>query len=206
MSYAATFDIERPEKFARSQLALRLLLLVVLSIAGFALSLIHGVLWLAVPVVAAILISQKGARRYHDDAEGNMTSWLRFVVGAYAYLSLLTDKLPGDSKAGPNSQFHVTPTGTPTVGGTLVRIILVIPHAIVLAIVGIVAVLMVIFAAVMILISESYPESVYKFLRGWIRWQARVLAYLAALVDEYPPFSLSAGDNPPQVAAPASAG
>lgn len=200
-TYAATFDIDRPERFARSQLALRILLVVALSIVGFALSWIHSVLWLAVPVVAAILISQKGARRYHNEAEGNMTSWLRFIVGAYAYLALLTDKLPGDATAGPNSQFQVTPTGSPTVGGTLVRIILIIPHAIVLAILGIVAAVLTIFAAVMILVHETYPNGVYNYLRGYVRWQARVLAYMAALVDEYPPFSLSSGDETPQLSA-----
>jgi hypothetical protein len=196
-TYRATFDIQRPETFERSQLALRILLLVVLSIAGGVLSWAHSILWLGVPVLAAILISQKGAKRYHEEADSNMTSWLRFVVGAYAYLALLTDKLPGDSAAGPNSQFQVTPTGTPTVGGTLVRIILIIPHAIVLAILSIVAIVLIIFAAVMILVSKSYPNGVYNYLRGWVRWQARVLAYQAALVDEYPPFSLRAGGDTP---------
>lgn len=200
-TYPATFEIQRPETFARSQLALRILLLVVLSIAGGVLSWAHTILWLGVPVLAAILISQKGAKRYHDEADSNMTSWLRFVVGAYAYLALLTDKLPGDSAAGPNSQFHVTPTGTPTVGGTLLRIILVIPHAIVLAVLSVVATLLIIFAAVMILVRQSYPASVYNFVRGWVRWQARVLAYLAALVDEYPPFSLRTGEDATSVPA-----
>ena len=200
-TYPATFDVERPEKFARSQLALRLLLLVVLSVVGGVLSWAHTALWLGVPVLAAILISQKGAKRYHDEANGNMISWLRFIAGAYAYLALLTDKLPGDSTAGPNSQFEITPTGTPTVGGTLARIILIIPHAIVIAILSMVAALLIIFAAVMILVRGSYPNSVYNFLRGWVRWQARVLAYMAALVDEYPPFSLRAGGDAPPLAA-----
>ena len=204
-TYAATFDIERPEKFARSQLALRVLLLVVLSIAGGVLSWAHTILWLGLPVLAAILISQKGAQRYHAEAGANMTSWLRFIVGAYAYLALLTDKLPGDSATGPNSQFDVTPTGTPTVGGTLLRIILIIPHAIVLAILSIVAAVLIIFAAIMILVGESYPAGVYSFLRGWVRWHARVLAYMAALVDEYPPFSFDTGGDAPPVPAAVSA-
>lgn len=202
-AYPATFDIERPERFARSQLALRLVLVVVLSAVGV-LSGIEMVLYLGVPVLAAILISQKGAARYHDEANANMTSWLRFTVGAYAYLALLTDKLPGDAAAGPNSQFEVTPTGTPTVGGTLVRIILAIPHAIVLAVLGVVAGLLIIFAAVMILVRQSYPSPVYNFLRGYVRWQARLLAYMSALVDEYPPFSLSNGGD--AAAAPAAVG
>jgi hypothetical protein len=204
-TYPATFDIDRPEKFARSQLALRVLLIAVLSIVGGVLGSLHSVLWLGVPVVAAILISQKGAQRYHEEADGNMTSWLRFIVGAYAYVTLLTDKLPGDAATGPNSQFHVTPTGSPTVGGTLLRIILVIPHAIVLAILSIIAAVLIVFAAVMILIGQSYPASVYNFLRGWVRWQARVLVYLAALVDEYPPFSLRSGGDTPQLVSPMAA-
>ena len=61
----------------------------------------------------------------------------------------------------------------------------------------IVAFVLTIFAAVMILISETYPESVYNFLRGWVRWQARVLAYMAGLVDEYPPFSLDMSTDTP---------
>jgi hypothetical protein len=199
-TYPATFDIERPEKFARSQLALRLALVVVLSAVGV-LSGLQTVLWIGVPVLAAILISQKGAARYHDEANASMTSWLRFIIGAYAYLVLLTDKLPGDAAAGPNSQFEVTPTGTPTVGGTLARIILAIPHAIVLMALGLVAGLLIVFAAVMILVRQSYPAPVYNFLRGYVRWHARVLAYLSALVDEYPPFSLSNGGG----AAPAPA-
>lgn len=203
-TYPATFDIERPETFARSQLALRVLLVVVLSAVGV-MGGLETAIWLGVPVLAAILISQKGGQRYHDEAGGNMTSWLRFIVGANAYLVLLTDKLPGDSTAGPNSQFDVTPTGSPTVGGTLLRIILAIPHCIALAILGVVAVVLVVFAAVMILVRGSYPASVYSFLRGWIRWEARVLAYLAALVEEYPPFSLSAGGDSPPVPAPVGA-
>lgn len=198
-AYAATFDIERPEKFSRSQLALRVLLLIILSALGGALSWAYGMIWLVVPVLAAILISQKGARRYHDEAERNMTSWLRFVVGAYAYLGLLTDKLPGDQQ--PGARFDVTPTGSPTVGGTLVRIVLIIPHAIVMAVLGIVAAVLMLFAAISILVTESYPESVYNFLRGWVRWQARVVAYLAALVDEYPPFSF---DTSTETSAPSA--
>jgi len=204
-TYPATFDIQRPEKFARSQLALRVLLVVVLSVVGAVLSWAHTIIWLGVPVLAAILISQKGAKRYHDEAEGNMTSWLRFIVGGYAYLALLTDKLPGDSAAGPNSNFQVTPTGSPTVGGTLLRIILIIPHAIVITLLSIVAGVLIIFAAVMILVSQSYPNTVYNFLRGWVRWQARVVAYMASLVDEYPPFSFDTREETPLLATAAGA-
>ena len=87
-------------------------------------------------------------------------------------------------------RFDIHPTGTPSVGQALLRIILAIPHLIVLALLGIVAGLLILIAAIMILVQESYPSSIYGFLRGYLRWHARVLAYLASLVDEYPPFAL----------------
>jgi hypothetical protein len=76
-----------------------------------------------------------------------------------------------------------------------VRIITAIPHAIVLAILGVVAAILAIIAAVMILVGESYPEGIFDFLRGYVRWQARVYAYLAGLVDEYPPFAFDTGSE-----------
>ncbi|HEY8173317.1 MAG TPA: DUF4389 domain-containing protein [Dehalococcoidia bacterium] len=195
-SYPATFDISQPERFDRMHVAIRVLILIILSILGGALGWVWGLLWLAVPVVAAILISQKGAERYHAEAPDTMTKWLRWIVGAYAYLLLLTDKLPNEDQG--DLRFDVRPTGTPSVGQTLLRIILVIPHMIVLALLGIVAGILAIIAAVMILVQETYPAGIYGFLRGWIRWHARVLAYLASLVDEYPPFAFDTGHESPE--------
>ena len=47
-------------------------------------------------------------------------------------------------------------------------------------------------AVVLVLLSERYPESVWRFLCGIVRWEANVLAYLASLTDRYPPFALEA--------------
>jgi hypothetical protein len=88
------------------------------------------------------------------------------------------------------------------------RIIFVIPHAIVLGLLGIVAAILIVVAGIMILINESYPEGIYSFLRGYMRWYVRVLAYMGSLVDEYPPFALDTGSEmaelPPPAAAPTS--
>jgi hypothetical protein len=47
-----------------------------------------------------------------------------------------------------------------------------------------------VIAAISVLINETYPQGIYDFLRGLNRWGARLLAYLASLVEPYPPFSL----------------
>ncbi|HXK34382.1 MAG TPA: DUF4389 domain-containing protein, partial [Dehalococcoidia bacterium] len=96
MPYPVTFDVGQPERFDRGQVVLRLLILIILSILGGALGWIYGLVYLAIPVLAAILISQKGSERYIADSPNNMVRWLRVIIAFYAYISLLTDKFPDD--------------------------------------------------------------------------------------------------------------
>jgi hypothetical protein len=42
-----------------------------------------------------------------------------------------------------------------------------------------------------ILITGRYPQPLYGFATGAVRWLIRVEAYVLLLIDEYPPFSMS---------------
>jgi hypothetical protein len=198
-SYGASFEIAPPQKFDRVHIAIRVLILLILTFALAFMEWHYAVVYLAIPVVAAILISQSGAERYLAEAHENMTKWLRYLLAFYAYIGLLTDRLPNEEPK-ETLHFEVATSGSPTAGSTLLRIILAIPSAIVLGLLGIVAAILMLYAAIMILIQETYPEGVYNFLRGVLRWEARLLAYMASLVDEYPPFAL---DTQSEGAAPA---
>jgi hypothetical protein len=48
-------------------------------------------------------------------------------------------------------------------------------------------------AALLVVLTESYPEGLYDFQCGVLRWQARLFAYHASLVEAYPPCSLDVG-------------
>jgi hypothetical protein len=41
-----------------------------------------------------------------------------------------------------------------------------------------------------ILFSGAYPQGLYNFGIGYLRWSLRVEAYLLLVTDQYPPFSL----------------
>ena len=70
--------------------------------------------------------------------------------------------------------------------------ILAIPHYIVLFFLAIAAVICVIIAWFAILFTARYPQSLFEFVEGFLRWGNRVYAYAFILVtDEYPPFSLN---------------
>jgi NADH:ubiquinone oxidoreductase subunit 6 (subunit J) len=88
------------------------------------------------------------------------------------------------------------------VGSTLLRILYAIPSLIVLAILTFVGAIVWVIAVVVVLIDEKYPESMWRFLFGLVRWEACLLAYLASLVDRYPPFTLETPSVSP--ATPAS--
>ena len=72
-------------------------------------------------------------------------------------------------------------------------ILTAIPSAFILALLLFASAIVWIVAAIWVLFAETYSETLYGFQRGIVRWMARLLAYLASLVDTYPPFSLDMG-------------
>jgi hypothetical protein len=76
----------------------------------------------------------------------------------------------------------------------LLRLLLVIPVAIWLSILGVVAYVALVLAWFAIVITASFPEPLYDFVAGFTRMTARVTAYGSLLTDAYPPFGL--GDDP----------
>jgi Domain of unknown function (DUF4389) len=182
-----TIEIERPPAFQRAHVFLRVGLLVIIGWIGHPL----GLLWLGLPLVAAILVSQKGGQRYQDEDGPSVTRVLNWILDLVAYLALLTDKLP--SRGQHPVRFQVDRSGAPTVGSALLRILYAIPSLIVLAILTFVGAIVWLIAVVLVLVNETYPDNMWRFLLGLVRWEACLLAYLATLVDDYPPFTLETG-------------
>jgi hypothetical protein len=193
MSDPVTFDVERPPVFRRVHVALRLVLLVVISWIGHP----FGLLWLGLPVIAAVFIAQKGGQRYLDEDGPKLTGVLRWILAVLAYLALLTDRLPGGGSQ--PVRVELERSGSPTVGSALLRILYAIPSLIVLAILGLVGAIVWVIAVVLILINQKYPAGLWRFLLALVRWEAWLLAYLASLVDHYPPFRLETGPATPTI-------
>ena len=67
--------------------------------------------------------------------------------------------------------------------------------------------LLVLIAAVVLLVSGSYPRSLFDLVMGLQRWVYRVTAYAALMTDRYPPFRLdTGGSEPPSAGTPPPSG
>jgi len=194
-AYPAVFDVARPENFQRPQVVLRILVLAILAILGGAFGWLIGLVYLVLPVVSAILISQKGSQRFIQEDAPRVAGWLRWLVAVPAYTAVLPDRFPTE-RPQEVVQYEVQPGGSPTVGSALLRLIYTIPSAFLLGLLSFVSGIIWIIAVIMVLIQETYPEGLYNFQRGVVRWTARLLAYHASLVDQYPPFALDTGPEP----------
>ena len=118
--------------------------------------------------------------------------YMRWRARALAYLMLLEDAYPpfGDA-AYPTSIEIVDPAGPRDRLTVALRVLLAIPHFIVLFFVLFAWFVTTIVAWFVILFTGAYPTGLYDFGVGALRWRLRVEAYLLLLVDEYPPFSVT---------------
>jgi hypothetical protein len=117
--------------------------------------------------------------------------YLRWRVRALSYLMLLEDAYPpfGDEPY-PASIEILDPAGPRDRLTVAVRLLLAIPHAIVLCFLLFAFSVVTIAAWFIILFTGSYPQGVHHFCVGVLQWRLRLEAYLLLMVDEYPPFSL----------------
>jgi Domain of unknown function (DUF4389) len=77
--------------------------------------------------------------------------------------------------------------------GQIVKLILCIPHLVVVFFLSIAAIVLVFVGQFAILFTGNMPEGMWNFIAGTLQWQYRVFAYIFAFTDRYPPFSLSIG-------------
>ena len=133
-----------------------------------------------------ILISREhiaGIRAY-------TTFYLRWRVRALSYLMLLRINIRRSAtRRIPSSVTIVDPERARDRLSVGLRIVLAIPHFIVLVFLMTAFWMTTIAAWIAIVIGGRYPQGLYEFGVGALQWLVRVEAYLLLLIDEYPPFS-----------------
>jgi hypothetical protein len=193
-TYPLTFSVDYPDRELnrvttgfRIILAIPLLLLLALFAQGHPAS--AGLL-LFLPVLALLVLRHKYPRWWFDF---NLQI-TRLEARIYSYVFLLRDEYPSVDDEQAIHVDIVYPNATNELNRwlPLVKWLLAIPHYIVLAFLYIAVLVVVIIAWFAILFTGQYPQGMFDFVVGVIRWSLRVTAYAFLLVtDRYPPFSLA---------------
>jgi Domain of unknown function (DUF4389) len=125
--------------------------------------------------------------------------YLRYSARTWFYAGFLSTPYPPFSFDGGGADQGDYPTVrvdvTPALEDrnrvtTFFRLLMVIPHLLVLIFVSIAAWVVWIVGFFAVLFTGTWPEGLRNFAVGALRWSTRVSAYLYLLTDEYPPFSL----------------
>jgi hypothetical protein len=142
-----------------------------------------------VPTLLMILFRKKYPKWWFD---WNL-SLTKFSTRVFSYLLLLTDQYPSTDE---EQAVHIEipyPDAAKELkrGMPLIKWFLAIPHIFILCFLYIAVIVVTIIAWFSILFTGKYPESLFEFVVGVIRWSLRVSAYAFLLTtDKYPSFSL----------------
>lgn len=144
---SVSVSVAKPDRFERVHLLLRIALWILLA------PVLNSGLLLAGPIITAVLVAQKNDASFHERFGETYGKVVGFIVGLQGYMSFASDDFP-EWGAGGSLRYDYTPTGEPTVGSALLRIVMVIPQVIALWIVGVLEGVLGFVAVVTVLFSE----------------------------------------------------
>jgi len=197
-AYPVRFQTDYPEKLSRLGTAFRIILAIPLlimvallgggSFVGPGLGVTFGLMGALLFVHWISVLIRGRPVRWLFDA---IVAIQRFTLRAESYLLLLTDRYPPFEGDWPVRYEVDYPQRIRRRQLVFWKTVMSIPHFFVLWVLGLIAGLFVFISWFAILITGQYPRGLYNFVSGWLRWSARVNAYLMSLTDDFPPFSLS---------------
>lgn len=192
-TYPASLAVDRPERVARWRPLVHWLLVIPHSIVLYLIGIVSSVV--ALISWFAILFTGK----LPEGLAGLQSLYIRYSNRVQVFGGFLREEYPpftyDTAGADPGDDPGVRVELAPALDGrnrltTFFRFILVIPHLIVLAFVGIAAGICWLIAFFAVLFTANWPEGLRNFVVGYLRWATRVAAYYLLLTDDYPPFAL----------------
>ena len=192
-TYPATFSFDAPERIAHWRPLVHWLLAIPHLVIVYALETVADIL----AVISWFVILFTG--RLPVGLANFQVMFLRYTLRTATYFGFLREEYPPFSFTSTPAD----PGDDPRVGVELVpqledrnrltvafRLILALPHAIVLALLGIAVFVVGVIALFAVLFTGRWPQGLRGFVLGVGRWWLRFQAYLLLLTDEYPPFTL----------------
>ncbi|MGQ9573507.1 MAG: DUF4389 domain-containing protein [Dehalococcoidia bacterium] len=184
--YPVTFDVEYPERLSRWKIFVKWLLIFPHILVLYLLGLVQGLITFAAWFI--ILITAQYPKGLFDFVVGVM----RWQANVNAYVMLLRDDYPPFSMEDGRYAVTFRVEHPERLSRLLIFVkwLFIIPHLIVLCLVGLAYMVTLVIAWFAILFTGRYPRGLFSFAVGVFRWSMRINVYYYLLRDEYPPFSL----------------
>ncbi|MGE0056904.1 MAG: DUF4389 domain-containing protein [Dehalococcoidia bacterium] len=196
--YPMVFEIPRPASQSRLTnfpLGIGTFIRYILAIPHLVVLYFLGLAALVVGFIADFAILFTGS--YPQGMFNFVLGIQRWNVNISAYIFGLRDEYPPfttDAGRYPVTYDVEYPTGLNRIlnfpiFGIYIKLLLLIPHFVVLLFVYLAVYVVWFIAQFAILFTGSYPEGMHRFSVGVLRWNQRLQIYLASMTDKYPPFS-----------------
>jgi hypothetical protein len=199
VDYSVRFEVEYPESSSRWRALLgvlfvfpklvllipHLVILYFLGLAAFVAAYIgYWVVLITGRYPQGLFDFLVGVQRWSSRTD----SWLYGLSDGYPPFSLSDPDYPAAFEA----DYPETSSRWRALLGALffAKIILLVPHIIVLWALGIILFFATYIGYWIVLITARYPQGLFNFVAGVQRWEYRTSAWLVGLTDSYPPFSL----------------
>jgi hypothetical protein len=186
-TYPMTFDVEYPGELSRGLIFVKWLLVIPHLIILYALALAATV---AIFIAWFAILSGRRFPRGLFDFVVNVNRWGSNVA---AYVLLMRDEYPPFSwERGQYAvTYEVEYPDQLSRWPIFVKWLLIFPHVVVLYFLYLAYAATLVVAWLAILFTKRYPEGLFRFGVGVLRWTNRINVYGNLLRDEYPPFSLA---------------
>jgi len=193
-SYPAAFTFDAPERVANW----RPLVHWILAIPHVAIVYVLGTVSEVIAVISWFAILFTG--RLPAGLANFQAMYVRYSLRTATYFGFLREEYPAFSFAStasdPGDDARVRVELAPQLEGrnrltTAFRLILAIPHLVVLAVLSVALFVVGVIAFFAVLFTGRWPAGLRDFALRVGRWWVQVQAYLLLLTDEYPPFTPS---------------
>ncbi|MDP9334105.1 MAG: DUF4389 domain-containing protein [Actinomycetota bacterium] len=192
-SFPATFSFDPPERIANWRPLVNWLLaiphLIVLNVLQQVSNVVALISWFAIVFTGKL---PEGLATFQ-------AMYLRYTLRTYTFAGFMREEYPpfgfdtsaSDPGNDPRVRVDVRPQLTDRNRLTaFFRIILVIPHVVVLAVLVIASFVVTLIAFFAVLFTGRWPAGMRDFVLNVWRWGLRVEVYFLLLTDTYPPFAL----------------
>ncbi|HEY7073473.1 MAG TPA: DUF4389 domain-containing protein [Acidimicrobiales bacterium] len=193
VNYPATFELDRAEKIANWRPLVAWLLIIphaiILGVLGTVAEIVAFIAWFVILFTGKLPDGMAGLISLYIRYSNRVSIYSLFMREEYPPFAFeTTAQDPGDYPA-VRTQFapELENRNRLTVA---FRLILAIPHAIVLGVLWLVGFFAWIGGFFVVLFTGKWSAGLQEFLLGILRWSTRFYAYVLLLADEYPPFSM----------------